>query len=190
MGARDECCWELLLSTCCVQYTVSDMKNWLLLQPIQLSCAPIYVKQKEESKREHAGVCAELSINTRFSVGLCIVWLQFAKSYQEFRILKKLCFSLSLTHQHAFGGKKDFRLVCLLNIHDSISLKCDIQSVSLVICELEFKANEMESQLLKCHNNTCMSVLCDRLRSLVWTWPFLSWIPALSTEGRLSSLKI
>lgn len=65
------------------------------------------------------------------------------------------------------GKKKDFRLVCLLNIHDSISLKCDIQSVSLVICELEFKANEMESQLLKCHNNTCMSVLCDRLRSLV-----------------------
>lgn len=136
MGARDECCWELLLSTCCVQYTVSDMKDWLLLQPIQLSCAPIYVKQKEESKREHAGVCAELSINTRFSVGLCIVWLQFAKSYQELRILKKLCFSLSLTHQHASGEKKkDFRLVCLLNIHDSISLKCDIQSVSLVICE-------------------------------------------------------
>lgn len=65
-----------------------------------------------------------------------------------------------------FRGKKRLQ-ACLLNIHDSISLKCDIQSVSLVICELEFKANEMESQLLKCHNNTCMSVLCDRLRSLV-----------------------
>lgn len=29
-GAREECCCELLLSTCCVQYMVSDMKNQLL----------------------------------------------------------------------------------------------------------------------------------------------------------------
>lgn len=77
------------------------MNNWLLLHPIQLSCAPIYVKQKEESKREHVGFCAELTHG--FSVELCIAWLQFAKSYQEFRILKKInpqasIFLLSLQH--------------------------------------------------------------------------------------------
>lgn len=76
-GGRDECCWELLPSNCCVQYTVSDMKNWLLLHPIPLCGAPVYVKQTEERGREHAGASAQLKINTLLHCVLSnkkIVW--------------------------------------------------------------------------------------------------------------------